>query len=796
MPRTKLSSTNTSSATATTLNDLSTPSTSPLVPSPSLPLTALTSTLTLKTPNQQHVHDSTLSLPIGTTLTVPRKNGSRIGQSILGQLLAAHKPGRDHHKLAHDATLSLETIRPKEQQRRSILPSSWSVFQKSTSIQGLSMAPSHSVMQHSGTKMVPGSTSGSNRNVMENLDQNEQPMLPSVWLESVLSQLSRSESNTLSHYATLPRVDSHERRQPALQPMFNDLDQQPKDKKKNDKTNATRLRSALSHSALSSKSKSAAKLNVKPQTLTRRGSACELALGEDARELFQQNRPKTLSSAIITSSIVPVKDARDVMDSPKNSRQRSLDSSVAMKVPTQSPNTPELAPEPPAQSGTTTTTRGRFIIESSSSSSTPNPRTRTLSCAAAASSIPMLTGHLSVPTEKPPTMSPEKSFLSKPPSPTRSFSLPPPTLESVNRIPPPSPSLSPSRFTVHDSSLNGQGSSSTSNPILIPRPTKPNHQRTQSNSSTQSSASASSSRRSQVIIPPPVCTSSLQFASFASIAPNVSPTSRRAIQNNNNKNNKNNFRNLSIQIVDSPDKCDAGLDSHDSQVFHLDTPAIHPLDEDASARRESYGARSEMQIAHQTMNRVHPHQGLTDNSGDCAPPLTACSTSCSSVSSMSSSLGNYGNGSRIVGQYGSDQSYHGCDRNPPGIGYLRQRSLSAANFDSHHVPQRSPSHGNLQVQQQEGTWSERPTRRSHGSVSSSEHCSNGMPIKGMSENKSGPSVSSSYGGGVSDIVIKKSATGRMFTVERTIPASPTKSSRFTLVTSPTLPPRSPSPLQK
>ncbi|KAG0006230.1 hypothetical protein BGZ79_006924 [Entomortierella chlamydospora] len=603
MPRTKLSSTNTSSATATTLNDLSTPSTSPLVPSPSLPLTALTSTLTLKTPNQQHVHDSTLSLPIGTTLTVPRKNGSRIGQSILGQLLAAHKPGRDHHKLAHDATLSLETIRPKEQQRRSILPSSWSVFQKSTSIQGLSMAPSHSVMQHSGTKMVPGSTSGSNRNVMENLDQNEQPMLPSVWLESVLSQLSRSESNTLSHYATLPRVDSHERRQPALQPMFNDLDQQPKDKKKNDKTNATRLRSALSHSALSSKSKSAAKLNVKPQTLTRRGSACELALGEDARELFQQNRPKTLSSAIITSSIVPVKDARDVMDSPKNSRQRSLDSSVAMKVPTQSPNTPELAPEPPAQ-------------------------------------------------------------------------------------------------------------------------------------------------------------------------------------------------NLSIQIVDSPDKCDAGLDSHDSQVFHLDTPAIHPLDEDASARRESYGARSEMQIAHQTMNRVHPHQGLTDNSGDCAPPLTACSTSCSSVSSMSSSLGNYGNGSRIVGQYGSDQSYHGCDRNPPGIGYLRQRSLSAANFDSHHVPQRSPSHGNLQVQQQEGTWSERPTRRSHGSVSSSEHCSNGMPIKGMSENKSGPSVSSSYGGGVSDIVIKKSATGRMFTVERTIPASPTKSSRFTLVTSPTLPPRSPSPLQK
>ncbi|KAF9357228.1 hypothetical protein BGX26_004029 [Mortierella sp. AD094] len=811
MPRTKPSSTNSTSAAATAnLNDLShpypTPSTSPLLvptlPPPSSPLSALTSPLTLKTPNQQYVHDSTLSLPVGTTLTIPRKNGSsRIGQSILGQLLAAHKPGRDHHKLAHDATLSLETIRPKEQQRRSILPSSWTVFQKSISMQGLSMAPSHSAMQHSGTKMVPGSTSGSNHSVMENLDQNEQPMLPSVWLESVLSQLSRSETNTLSHYATLPRVDLHERRQPALQPMFADLDRQSKDKKKSEKTNASRLRSAISSSALSSKSKSAATLNVKPQTLTRRGSACELALGGDARELFQQNRPKTLSSAMISSSIVPVKESL------RNARQQSLDSSVAMKAPAQSSNTPELAPESSAQLGTTTTTRGRFIIESSSPL-TPNPRTRTLSCAAATSSIPLLTGHLSVPTEKPSTMPPEKPAYSKPPSPTRSFSLPPPSPVSSNRIPPrsahvfmpPSPSLSPSRFTVNDSSSNGQCSSSTSNPILIPRASKPNHHRTQSNSSTQSSASASSSRRSQVIIPPPVSTASLQFASFASIAPNAnvpptSPNTRRPALSNNINNN--NFRNLSIKIVDGADKCDTGLDSHDSQVFHLDTPTIHPLDEDVPVTRENYGARSEMHIAHQTMNRVHPHQGSIDNSGDCSAPLTACSTSCSSVSSMSSSLGNYGSGSRIVGQYGSDQSYHGYDRSPPGAGYFRQRSLSAANFDSHHVSQRSPSHGSLHVQQQEGMWSERSTRRSHGSVSSSEHCSNGIPIKGMSESRSGPSISaSSYGGEVSDIVIKKSATGRMFTVERTIPASPTKSSRFTVVSSPTLPPRTLSPLQK
>ncbi|KAF9110429.1 hypothetical protein BGX27_006339 [Mortierella sp. AM989] len=809
MPRTKPSSTNSTSAAATaTLNDLSypypTPSTSPLL-IPTLPLSALTSPLILKTPNQQYVHDSTLSLPIGTTLTIPRKNGnSRIGQSILGQLLAAHKPGRDHHKLAHDATLSLETIRPKEQQRRSILPSNWTMnFQKSTSIQGVSTASSQSTLQNSPGKMVPGSALGSNRSVMENLDQNDQPMLPSVWLESVLSQLSRSETNTLSHYATLPRVDMHQRRQPSI--MFSDLERQS-----NEKANASKLKSVRSSSSLSSKAKGASTLNVSPQTLSRRGSACELALGEDARELFQQNRPKTLSSVMISTSIVPAKESL------RNVRQRSLDSSVVMKPSVQPSNPLEPTLESSVSSSTTTkTTRGRFTIELAPPAPPPT-RTRTLSCTSSITLQPQLTGKPPVLTEKPSTMPPEKPIYSKPPSPTRSFSLPPPSPNYItprsanNVIMPPSPSLSPSRFTFNDSSSNG-ANSSTSNPILIPRASKPNHYRTQSNSSTQSAASASS-RRSQVIIPPPASVASLQFASFASIAPpggtasphpqHQNPSLRHTAASNSSSNN---FRNLSIQIVDGADKCDTGLDSHDSQVFHLDTPTIHPLDEVASARSEEYGTRSGTQAVHQTMNRVHPSQLSIDSLRDCNAPLTACSTSCSSVSSMGSSLGNYGSGNRLASQYGSDQNYQGYDRSSAAAGYFRQRSLSATNLDSHHGPQRPPSHSCYQTQQQQhypqqqqqqGMWSERSTRRTHGSVSCSDHHSNGIPIKGMSESKSGPSMSSSYGGEVSDIVIKKSATGRMFTVERTIPASPTKCSRFTYVPTPTPPPRTPSPFQK
>ncbi|KAF9203375.1 hypothetical protein BGZ49_006495 [Haplosporangium sp. Z 27] len=780
MPRTKLSSTNpASAATTVTLNDFThpypTPSTSPLLvptlPPPHSPLsTALTSPLSLRAPNQQHIHDSTLSLPIGTTLTIPRKNGGhRIGQSILGQLLA-HKPSRDHHKLANDATLSLETIRPKEQQRRSILPPSWTMsFQKpATSTQGSYKTSSQNVQQHSSVNMVPGLSSSSNRNVMENLDQSDQqPILPSVWLESVLTSLSRSETNTLSHYATLPRVDLHERRRPALQPLFAD-----------EKTNATKSKPTVpSSSKPSSKSKRGATLNVGSQTLSRKGSACELALGDDARELFQQNRPKTLSSAVISSSIVPTKESL------RNVRQLSLDSDTALKPSVQPLSAIESAPKSSAPPSTTTRTKGRFIIESLSPTTNPDPnpnpvRTRTLSCTVATSSIPLLNAQPSIDTERSSTLPPEKSVYPKPPSsPTRSFSLPPPSPTTVNRAPPKSshtnmsPSPSPSsRFTVTDYFSNGASNSSTSNPILIPRT---NHNRTQSNSSSAST----SSKRSQVIIPPPISTSSLQFASFSSIAtPDVGP--RRAGPSNVS----NNFRNLSIQIVDNVDKCDTSPGSHDGQLFHIDTPSIHPFDEDESG---PYSTRSEMHTAHQTMNRVHPNQVSFENSGDYA------STSCSSVSSLSSSVGNYGSGNRTANQYGYDQNHYGYERNSPGVDYFRQRSLSTTNLDLRPSPHRSPSHGSLQTHQEGEMWSERSKRRA---LESSSECSDGIPIKGMSQSRSA-SVSSSFGE-VSDIVIKKSATGRMFTVERTIPASPTKSSRFIVGPTQSPTPSLPSPLQK
>ncbi|KAF9426319.1 hypothetical protein BGZ76_002815, partial [Entomortierella beljakovae] len=796
MPRTKLSPTNSTSAATATLNDLTlpypTPSAPPLLNSPNSPLTALTPPLVLKTPNQQYVRDSTLSLPVGTTLTIPRKSaGNRIGSSILGQLLASHKPNRDHHKLSHDATLSLETIRPKEQQRRSILPMNWMLgFQKNSSIQAVASASTQAPLQQSKGKMVQGSTV----NVIENLDQNEDPTSRSEWLESVLSQLSRSESNTLSHYVTLPRVDLHYKQQPSLNLAFSELERQPKDKG-NEKGSKSKLNQTLHPPKQESVTKS----------LARRGSACELALGTDARGLFQQNRPKTLSSAVISSSIVPVKEAL------RNSEQPSPNPDVSKSPLTQISDKTELAinsstlsdTTAAATSGaifnttttattTTRTTKGRFTIESSS----PVPsltRTRTLSCNATTTSIaqqPTFYGQPSTSVDRSSVAFQEKERLSKPPtSPTRSFSLPVPSPtshkppRSAQTHTPPSPSLSPSlsRFTVNnDSSANGSGNS-PSNPIMIPRGDKSNHQRTQSNSSIQSSGS-SSFRRSQVIIPPPVSVSSLQFASFASLT-SPGPASTR------NATNSSNFRNLSIQIVEK-DKCETAMDSHDNQVFYLETPTLHPLETDTSAPGTNHGTHTEMQTAHQTMNRVHPNHDSAENLADSAA-LSACSTSSSSVSSMSSSLGTHG----------GSQLSSGFDRSSSGAGYFRQRSLSAINLDSHQGSQRSSIQDSPNMQHH-STWSERPARRTHGSVqgstSGSNHSTGAIPIKSMSESKSGSSLSSSYSGETSDIVIKKSATGRMFTVERTIPASPTKCSRFivgapTPVTTP--PPRSPSPFQ-
>ncbi|KAI1315967.1 hypothetical protein EDD11_010606 [Mortierella claussenii] len=881
MPRTKLSSTN--ATTSATLNDLAhpypTPSTSPLLvptlPPPPSPLSALTAPIvTLKAPNQQHVLDSTLSLPVGTTLNIPRKNGSsRIGQSILGQLLASHKPGRDHHKLASDAALSLETIRPKEQQRRSILPASWTMsFQKSTTrMHGLSLDPASVPALHQQQHVARGKVNSIRHHGMENKEPSEQqhqhPVLPSVWLESVLSRLSRSDMLTPPHYATLPRISLQESTPPSLRPIFSDLESSRKDSTAaaRDEKRTGNLKPASSRSSNSSHDKGLASPGPKSATLSRRGSACELALGDDAHELFHQNRPKTLSSAVISSSIVPAKESL------RNVRQRSLDSSVSATKPVTTLAVPGNLPKSSTEScpplGTTTkTTRGRFTIESSSSA--PNPfRTRTLSCTGATPS-PMLVHQQqqkSVVERSTLSVSPPPSISANRPL---SYSAP----RSSNASTPSSPSFplsTSSDLSVssvsHDVLYTNSNSynNSTSNPISIPRTTKPNHQRTHSNSSIQSSTSTSS-RRSQIIIPPPASSSSLQFASFSSISspngvltgatasPHVHPQHsippRRSTPNNSancniitksdNNSNSHNFRNLSIQIVGGGDVSgdDAGQDnqdSRDSQVFHLETLTVHPLDKDAArspASTSSAAPDEDFRGAHQTMNRVHPRQDSIDNPTDCHGPLATCSTSCSSVSSLGSSLGNYGRGGQHQQQqsqqshFGADhgffyQGYHDRNGSSGTAGYFRQRSLSATNVDSrtgsssaqryHQQPELLHHHVGghptpLQQTKQGSLWNEMSTRRTHGSVSNADHHlhhrSDGTPPA-----KSGGSMSSSYSGTgssfplsssstlssgsssstpQSDIVmVKKSATGRMFTVERAIPPSPTKCSRFIVVSS-------------
>ncbi|KAF9987815.1 hypothetical protein BGZ65_001793 [Modicella reniformis] len=316
MPRPKISTNPTSTTTAAageTLNDLSSPP-SPVSTLPSSPLSALTSSITLKTPNQQYLHDSTRSLPIGTTLSISRKNGaSRIGQSILGHLFASHKPSRDHQRLSNDATLSLETIRPKDQQRRSILPTNWTTgLSKPTSMQGLSLK---SPPPLSGGKVASGDLPAAGRDVMEIAEVNEyqQPMLPSVWLESVLSRLSRSDLKSSPPYATLPRAGLSEHKSTTpLRTMFAELDPKPK-QQRDMKTSRSKIKPMSSNSTLD-----------QSKTMSRRGSACEVALGDDARILFQQKRPKTLSSAVISSSIMSTKESLGAV------RQRPLNSGPAL----------------------------------------------------------------------------------------------------------------------------------------------------------------------------------------------------------------------------------------------------------------------------------------------------------------------------------------------------------------------------------------------------------------------------------------------------------------------------------
>ncbi|KAF9951454.1 hypothetical protein BGZ72_007035 [Mortierella alpina] len=847
MPRTTLASAHTAApAAAVTLSDSPRPlSSSPSSSSPSSSSLSSSSSppslipLAINTPGLQHVHDSTLSLPIGSTLTaIPRKSGSsRIGQSILGQLLAAHAPGRNHHTLSSDAALSHETIRPQEQQRRSILPLSWTVglsakaSSAAAGLQGLFLA------QPAAPPAAPlspgkGAAAGSPR-ATEMTEQSDpsHPLLPSAWLESIISGLSRSDLNTPPHYATLPRVqweDEQQKDRPRqARFLFAGLGlgqkhkqrQQDEDKKKRlakGKPGGTGSAAPTTPVAALHPTSKDSLTTPSPRALARRGSACEMALGSDAREIFLQNRPKTLSSAVISSSIVPAKESL------RSVRQRSLDSCSSKSVPrlpTKLPksSTASCPPSTSSAAATTTTTRGRFTIESSAPLPMP-ARTRTLSYTSSSippSLPPQHTPARSSATRKelPPAISIERPSISLSPSSPHSAH----SRSSASRSPtvsmPPSPSLSPSPSASkrpgvdQDHPAWGAGdhsSSHNSTPISIPRGAgKPNHQRTHSNSSIQSSTSTSS-RRSQVIIPPPPYVASLQFASFSSIAssnngtgmpPSSANGSAAAASSSSSSqhsqqqrarsperptsSNNNNIRNLSIQIVGSTgDKNDSGqLDSRDSQVFHME-PSVHPLDS-----------------THQTMNRVHPQQESIESP--------------------------------------AEGGLHGRDRmSSSSAGYFRQRSLSATNLGSRPPPPRSMSaHSPVgpfleshQFQpsqarqappmQHRGSWAERPTRRSHGSVTSSGVQIHGRRIDGERGGSSSSMLSSSYGSSssssssshaeVSDVVmIKKSATGRMFTVERAIPVSPTKCSRFTLVSStdelcvPTpSPPRPSSPLQK
>ncbi|KAF9362997.1 hypothetical protein BGX34_005097 [Mortierella sp. NVP85] len=137
-------------------------------------------------------------------------------------------------------------------------------------------------------------------------------------------------------------------------------------------TLAPRIKSMSSNPALNQKSKDALPL-LEPKVVSRKAS-----LGDEARALFQQNRPKTLSTAaVISSSIVSAEGSLGSLGAP---RQPSMDSS-ALKTTTPSfpTNLPTNLPKssietcPSPTTTTTRTTRGRFTIESSSGGSNQDP---------------------------------------------------------------------------------------------------------------------------------------------------------------------------------------------------------------------------------------------------------------------------------------------------------------------------------------------------------------------------------------------------------------------------------------
>ncbi|KAG0333178.1 hypothetical protein BG004_000950 [Podila humilis] len=357
MPRTK--------ATSATITDQSypTPSTSP---SPSPRSTPLPSLKPGSSTNGTNSPALNLAVPVAAAaaLKPPRL---QLGQSILGQLLASHKPGRDHNTLSNDASLSLETIRPKEQ-RRSGLPASWTAFGFSRT--PTTPLPSSSVLNAAVSPGMPPGTpaalfgSGLGAGNMEP-DQHYQTVLPSAWLEKIragLSIKSRAGTEVPPHYVTLPKDIGHPFAEASLslssapRSVFSLFDGKTKGFSRSSQKDSTM--STPPSSRPTSKSKrwsdrsgvtaasplspfattsmqtatpspgTAAGHLLHPETpttaprLTRRSSACELALGDDARELFQKNRPKTLSSAVITEEIKAMNAAQG------KSKSKDMDGSL------------------------------------------------------------------------------------------------------------------------------------------------------------------------------------------------------------------------------------------------------------------------------------------------------------------------------------------------------------------------------------------------------------------------------------------------------------------------------------
>ncbi|KAG0275713.1 hypothetical protein BGZ95_008461 [Linnemannia exigua] len=712
-----------------------------------------------------------------------------------------------------------------------------------------------------------------------------QPVLPSVWLESILSGLSSSSRADLNnhiapHYATLPRVnwqDDHQQQQ--QQGVFPGLGPRSK---KGENNNKDRPPSGQSSRPPTS------------STLHKKSSVCELALGDDARELFQQNRPKTLSSAVISSSIVPAKESLRRKGSTMQ-QQRSLNSSAALSSSSTTSSIAKPVSEPLPKhrasagsvvtsssgtssngsndSGSTTpvlvpatvkTTRGRFTIESSSALPTPSPRTRTLSCTSATALS--VTGEPL--TSFSPTLSPSSTLAvggsqqqqqeqqgmmmattprrmhttptiaMSPSSPTLSRSFP--SSRSLHSAAnpssfPPSPRLSPSSTDHVDNSMSDINSSSntTSSPISIPRASfsssssssfaaaaangssnggRSSHQRSQSSTS-------SLSRFSTVIIPPPASAASLQFASFSSIGspsrssapsesnwmtsngnghvhvrPSSVPEKRPTNSAGSNSSHGNNIRNLSIQIVDA-DRSGSRNSSQSStrRVLHdyegEPTP-VHPLDEDL-AMSASSSASTTAARTHQTMNRVHPtqDQDFVDSPGGSE-----------GSSSLGSRLGSISGGSSgmfmaVPDRRASDNAHQQQYSEGGGFGYFdrtspgsfRPRSMSATNLDSSYGGGYGKNGYSHQL-----SWADRTAMQREGSAHSRSFdisSGSGSPPTSSSlsphtHNGSGTSTPTPE----SDIVmVKKSAKGRMFTVERQstlpLPSSPTRSSRFIVVSS-------------